>query len=75
MQVRAHDARDIARVNPQGAQGILEPGRIPLVLDSVDIAELRVILVADRRVHEHVSFRCLDKQTTHRQLYPVPVIW
>src|SRR5690625_324352 len=53
---------------------ILETGRRTLVLDTVDLHELRVLLVTDTRIDQDECIGCLDEEAAETEGDTVPLI-
>src|SRR5438105_2994205 len=55
---------------------IVERGSLarPFVLQTVDVVELRVLLVARPGIDENQTIGMLDEKTSHSELNPVPLV-
>src|ERR1700720_4138360 len=74
MEMGVDDEGDVGWRDPDLFKTIFEHGRAvgALVLDSVDVLELLVLLVASAGVDEDEARWMLDEQASHTKLYPVP---
>ena len=76
MQMRVDDQRNIWRSDANLIQAILEQGSAirALVLQTVDILEFFIFLVAGARVDEDEPRRMLNEQAAHAQPYAVSLV-
>ena len=76
VEVRIDDPADVARQMPRRREGVLQLGRPlePLILDTVNVEELGVLLVAEPGIDQHEAVGMLDEETAHGERDAVAVV-
>jgi hypothetical protein len=71
VEVGEHHQIDVQGIVARSTDPVLEPGRVSLILDPVDLPELLFLLVAHPRVHEDEGLRGLHQQAAQGEGNPI----
>src|SRR5438477_3427578 len=76
MQVGVDDAANVLRAMPKGGERVFELRAAvrPLVLDAVNVDELRILLVADSGVDQYQAGIVLDQQAPQRERNAIALV-